>query len=101
MPEGDSEQTEPAERLGCEVPIFAFSCYWDMVVPKVADGCRPDVTVLAAGGICRGSQIAAALALGAQSVWCGTIWLGTDERELTPLEKQMLFTRPRTMPCAV
>ena len=62
-----------------------------VLVPQVVDVCPPDVPVLAAGGICRGSQIAAALALAAQGVWCGTIWLGTRESELTPFEKQVLF----------
>ena len=49
------------------------------------------VAVLAAGGIARGSQIAAALALGAQGVWCGTIWLGTRESELDAFEKEAMF----------
>ena len=49
------------------------------------------VAVLAAGGIAKGSQIAAALALGAQGVWCGTIWLGTRESELDAFEKEALF----------
>ncbi len=62
-----------------------------VLVPQVVDVCPPEVAVLAAGGISRGSQIAAALALGAQGVWCGTIWLGTRESELTPFEKQVLF----------
>ncbi len=62
-----------------------------VLVPQVVDACPSDVPVLAAGGISRGSQIAAALALGAQGVWCGTIWLGTRESELTPFEKQVLF----------
>ncbi len=62
-----------------------------VLVPQVVDVCPADVPVLAAGGISRGSQIAAALALGAQGVWCGTIWLGTRESELTPFEKQVLF----------
>ena len=62
-----------------------------VLVPQVVDICGPDVAVLAAGGISRGRQIAAALALGAQGVWCGTIWLGTRESELTPLEKDILF----------
>lgn len=62
-----------------------------VLVPQVVDICGPEVAVLAAGGISRGCQIAAALALGAQGVWCGTIWLGTRESELTPLEKQVLF----------
>jgi len=62
-----------------------------VLVPQVVDVCPADVPVLAAGGISRGSQSAAALALGAQGVWCGTIWLGTRESELTPFEKQVLF----------
>jgi NAD(P)H-dependent flavin oxidoreductase YrpB (nitropropane dioxygenase family) len=62
-----------------------------VLVPQVVDICGPEVAVLAAGGISRGRQIAAALALGAQGVWCGTIWLGTRESELTPLEKEVLF----------
>ena len=61
-----------------------------VLVPEVVEAC-PDVPVLAAGGITRGSQIAAALALGAKGVWCGTIWLGTRESELTPFEKSVLF----------
>lgn len=62
-----------------------------VLVPQVVDICAPDVAVLAAGGISRGRQIAAAFALGAEGVWCGTLWLGTRESELTPLEKQVLF----------
>jgi NAD(P)H-dependent flavin oxidoreductase YrpB (nitropropane dioxygenase family) len=61
-----------------------------VLVPQVVEAC-PDIPVLAAGGITRGSQIAAALALGAQGVWTGTIWLGTRESELTPFEKGVLF----------
>lgn len=61
-----------------------------VLVPEVVEAC-PGVPVLAAGGISRGSQIAASLALGAEGVWCGTIWLGTRESELTPFEKEMLF----------
>jgi NAD(P)H-dependent flavin oxidoreductase YrpB (nitropropane dioxygenase family) len=61
-----------------------------VLVPQVVEAC-PGVPVLAAGGISRGSQIAAALALGAEGVWTGTIWLGTRESELTPFEKQAVF----------
>jgi NAD(P)H-dependent flavin oxidoreductase YrpB (nitropropane dioxygenase family) len=60
-------------------------------VPQVVEACGDDVAVLAAGGIAKGSQIAAALALGAQGVWCGTVWLGTTESELDPFEKEALF----------
>ena len=62
-----------------------------VLVPQIVDAAGPNAHVLAAGGISRGRQIAAAFALGAQGVWCGTIWLGTRESELTPLEKQVLF----------
>jgi NAD(P)H-dependent flavin oxidoreductase YrpB (nitropropane dioxygenase family) len=62
-----------------------------VLVPQVVDAAGEDVAVLAAGGITRGSQIVAALALGAQGVWCGTIWLGTRESELDPFEKEVLF----------
>lgn len=39
-------------------------------------GGRP---VLAAGGIASGAQMAAALALGAAGVWCGSVWLSSEE----------------------
>ncbi len=61
-----------------------------VLVPQVVEAC-PDIPVLAAGGITHGRHIAAALALGAEGVWCGTIWLGTRESELTPFEKQAVF----------
>jgi NAD(P)H-dependent flavin oxidoreductase YrpB (nitropropane dioxygenase family) len=44
--------------------------------------------VLAAGGIARGRQVAAAIALGAQGVWCGSVWLTTEEAETHPVVKQ-------------
>ena len=62
-----------------------------VLVPEVVRACGPGVAVLAAGGITSGSQIAASLALGAQGVWCGTVWLGTRESELAPFEKAQLF----------
>ena len=62
-----------------------------VLVPQVVEACGDKVAVLAAGGIAKGSQIAAALALGAQGVWCGTLWLATRESELDPFEKEALF----------
>lgn len=62
-----------------------------VLVPQIVDVCTPEMAVLAAGGISRGRQIAASFALGAQGVWCGTIWLGTRESELSPLERKVLF----------
>ncbi|WP_214400946.1 NAD(P)H-dependent flavin oxidoreductase [Pseudonocardia lacus] len=49
------------------------------VVDAVRDAAGDRVPVLAAGGIGSGRQIAAALALGAQGAWMGSIWLTTAE----------------------
>ena len=57
-----------------------------VLVPQVADAVAP-LPVLAAGGIADGRQIAAALALGAKGVWCGSVWLTTDEAETHPVVK--------------
>ncbi|MFF4272316.1 NAD(P)H-dependent flavin oxidoreductase [Streptomyces sp. NPDC001536] len=52
-----------------------------VLTPEVVDAVSP-LPVLAAGGIGSGQQIAAALALGAQGVWLGSLWLTTTEAEL-------------------
>jgi NAD(P)H-dependent flavin oxidoreductase YrpB (nitropropane dioxygenase family) len=57
-----------------------------VLVPEVVDAVAP-VPVLAAGGIARGRQIAAALALGAEGVWCGSVWLTTEEAETPTVVK--------------
>ncbi|TWG92812.1 NAD(P)H-dependent flavin oxidoreductase YrpB (nitropropane dioxygenase family) [Mesorhizobium sp. J18] len=62
-----------------------------ILVPQIIDAVEGTIPVLAAGGISRGSQVAAAIALGAEGVWCGTIWLGTQESELDAFEKEALF----------
>ncbi|MGE0801993.1 MAG: nitronate monooxygenase [Lautropia sp.] len=61
-----------------------------VLVPEIAQVIAP-VPVLAAGGIGNGQQMAAALALGAQGVWCGTIWLGTVESEASPEVQAKIF----------
>ncbi len=58
-----------------------------VLVPQVVDALGP-TPVLAAGGIADGRQIAAALALGAQGVWCGSVWLTTEEAETHPVVKE-------------
>jgi NAD(P)H-dependent flavin oxidoreductase YrpB (nitropropane dioxygenase family) len=58
-----------------------------VLVPQVVDAVSP-TPVLAAGGIGDGRQIAAALALGAQGVWCGSVWLTTLEAETHPVVKE-------------
>ncbi|MCY3609218.1 MAG: nitronate monooxygenase family protein [Acidimicrobiaceae bacterium] len=57
-----------------------------VLVPEVVDAIAP-TPVLAAGGIGNGRQVAAALALGAQGVWCGSVWLTTQEAETHPVVK--------------
>ena len=57
-----------------------------VLIPEVVDAVAP-VPVLGAGGIGRGRQMAAAMALGAQGVWCGSVWLTTDEAETHPAVK--------------
>lgn len=58
-----------------------------VLIPEIVDAVAP-VPVLGAGGIGRGRQMAAAMALGAQGVWCGSVWLTTDEAETHPVVKQ-------------
>lgn len=58
-----------------------------VLVPEVVDAVDP-VPVLAAGGIGNGRQVTAALALGAQGVWAGSIWLTTEEAETHPVVKE-------------
>ncbi len=48
------------------------------LVPQIVDACA-GLPVLAAGGVATGRHVAASLALGAQAVWAGTIWLTTTE----------------------
>jgi NAD(P)H-dependent flavin oxidoreductase YrpB (nitropropane dioxygenase family) len=58
-----------------------------VLVPEIVDRVAP-VPVLAAGGIGRGRQMAAAMALGADGVWCGSVWLTTEEAETEPAVKE-------------
>lgn len=58
-----------------------------VLVPEIVDAVAP-VPVLAAGGIGGGRQMAAALALGAEGVWCGSVWLTTQEAETHPAVKE-------------
>jgi len=61
-----------------------------VLTPQVVDAVAP-VPVLAAGGIASGRQMAAAMALGAQGVWTGSLWLTTTESDCTPALKQKLL----------
>jgi NAD(P)H-dependent flavin oxidoreductase YrpB (nitropropane dioxygenase family) len=59
---------------------------WPQVIAAAGN-----VPVLAAGGIGSGAQIAAALALGAQGVWAGSLWLTVEESDLPPAQKEQLL----------
>jgi NAD(P)H-dependent flavin oxidoreductase YrpB (nitropropane dioxygenase family) len=54
-----------------------------VLVPQVVDAVAP-VPVLVAGGIAGGRQMAAAMALGGAGVWTGSMWLATEESDLSP-----------------
>ncbi len=62
-----------------------------VLIPEVVDAV-PGTPVLAAGGIATGRQIAASMALGAQGVWCGSVWLTTEEAETHPVVKEKFLT---------
>ncbi len=51
------------------------------LIPQVADAVSP-MPVVAAGGVADGRGLAAAIALGAEGVWCGTVFLATKEAHL-------------------
>ena len=58
-----------------------------VLTPQVVDAVAP-TPVVTAGGIASGRQMAAALALGAQGVWTGSVWLMTEEAETHPVVKE-------------
>jgi NAD(P)H-dependent flavin oxidoreductase YrpB (nitropropane dioxygenase family) len=70
-----------------------------VLVPEVVDAVGPDVPVLAAGGIATGRQVAAAIALGAQGAWTGSMWLTVTEADTNPaaLENMLAATSRDTV----
>jgi NAD(P)H-dependent flavin oxidoreductase YrpB (nitropropane dioxygenase family) len=61
-----------------------------VLVPEVVEAVAP-TPVLAAGGIGTGRQMAAALALGAEGVWTGSIWLTVAEADTPPAARDKLL----------
>ncbi|MGH0033520.1 MAG: NAD(P)H-dependent flavin oxidoreductase [Myxococcota bacterium] len=59
---------------------------WPQVIQAVAP-----TPVLAAGGVGTGQQMAAAMAMGAQGVWTGSLWLTVEEAETPPEQMESLF----------
>jgi NAD(P)H-dependent flavin oxidoreductase YrpB (nitropropane dioxygenase family) len=66
-----------------------------VLVPDVVDAVAP-VPVLAAGGIATGRQMAAAMALGAQGVWTGSIWLTVSEANTGDIAMDKLLAASST-----
>ncbi len=60
-----------------------------VLVPEVCQYIEGSgVPVLAAGGIVKGRQMAASMAMGAAGVWTGSMWLTTSEAETSPVIKE-------------
>lgn len=55
-----------------------------VLIPEVIEAIGGAVPVLAAGGIVTGRQMAAAVAMGADGAWTGSVWLTTEEAETAP-----------------
>lgn len=64
-----------------------------VLVPEVYDAIKPhgDVPILAAGGIATGRQMAAAMSMGAEGAWCGSVWLTTVEAETSDVVKEKML----------
>jgi len=60
------------------------------LVPQIV-ALAGDTPVIAAGGIATGGQVAAALAMGAQGAWTGTIWLASEEHAIDPILTDQLL----------
>lgn len=60
------------------------------LIPQVVDAVSP-TPVIAAGGIADGRGIAAALALGAVGVWCGTAFLVAEEANQPATQQQRIL----------
>jgi NAD(P)H-dependent flavin oxidoreductase YrpB (nitropropane dioxygenase family) len=60
------------------------------VVPQIVDAVKP-IPVAAAGGIADARGLVAALALGAEGVWCGSMFLLSPEATFTELQKDKVI----------
>jgi NAD(P)H-dependent flavin oxidoreductase YrpB (nitropropane dioxygenase family) len=59
------------------------------VIRAVRDHGAPPV--MAAGGIVTGEQMAGMMAVGAQGVWTGTVWLATSDAETSPVIRDKML----------
>ncbi|MBE0480270.1 MAG: nitronate monooxygenase [Dehalococcoidia bacterium] len=60
------------------------------VVPQIVDAVKP-IPVAAAGGIADGRGLVAALALGAEGVWCGSMFLLSPEATVTEGQRDRII----------
>jgi NAD(P)H-dependent flavin oxidoreductase YrpB (nitropropane dioxygenase family) len=60
------------------------------VVPQIVDAVKP-IPVAAAGGVADGRGLVAALALGAEGVWCGSMFLLSNEVTFTERQKDRII----------
>ena len=63
-----------------------------VLVPEVRRALKPygNVPILAAGGICTGEQMAGVMAMGADGVWCASVFLPTKEAETSEVIKEKM-----------
>ena len=66
------------------------------LIPQVVDEVAGRIPVLGAGSIMDGRQMVAAMALGAQGVWCGSAFLATPEARILEGQKQVLVETKET-----
>ncbi len=96
---GEAKHAAKHKSAGCDIVIAvgaeAAGHTGDIstlvLTPQIVKEVSP-MPILAAGGIGSGQQIAAAIALGAQGVWAGSIWLPTSQSELTPIQRRKVVT---------
>jgi NAD(P)H-dependent flavin oxidoreductase YrpB (nitropropane dioxygenase family) len=65
-----------------------------VLIPEVCRAVQAmgaNTPVLAAGGITTGTQMAAAMSMGAAGAWCGSVWLTTTEAETSETIKQKML----------
>lgn len=65
-----------------------------VLIPEVYEAVREtgaNTPILAAGGIATGTQMAAAVSMGADGAWCGSVWLTTAEAETNPVVKEKML----------
>lgn len=65
-----------------------------VLIPEVYHAVRAmgaTTPILAAGGITTGAQMAAAMSMGADGAWCGSVWLTTSEAETNPVVKEKML----------